>query len=40
MKTVVDLVDEVIMNFNNEEKLEAIAEKVNKLMEGRSLFNS
>ena len=40
MQTVVDLVDEVIMNFNNEEKLEAIAEKVNKLMEGRSLFNS
>ena len=40
MKTVVDLVDEVIMNFNDEEKLEAIAEKVNKLMEGRSLFNS
>ena len=40
MKTVGDLVDEVIMNFNNEEKLEAIAEKVNKLMEGRSLFNS
>ena len=40
MKTVVDLVDEVIMNFNNEEKLEAIAEKVNKLMEGRPLFNS
>ena len=40
MKTVVDLVDEVIMNFNDEEKLETIAEKVNKLMEGRSLFNS
>jgi glycine hydroxymethyltransferase len=40
MKTVVDLVDKVIMNFNDEEKLETIAEKVNKLMEGRSLFNS
>ncbi|MDG2052759.1 MAG: serine hydroxymethyltransferase, partial [Flavobacteriaceae bacterium] len=40
MKIVVDLVDEVIMNFNDEEKLETIAEKVNKLMEGRSLFNS
>ena len=40
MQTVVDLVDEVIMNFNDEEKLETIAEKVNKLMEGRSLFNS
>ena len=40
MITVVNLVDEVIMNFNDEEKLETIAEKVNKLMEGRSLFNS
>jgi glycine hydroxymethyltransferase len=40
MKTVVDLVDEVILNFNDEEKLETIAEKVNKLMEGRPLFNS
>jgi len=40
MKTVVDLVDKVIMNFNDEKKLETIAEKVNKLMEGRSLFNS
>ncbi len=39
MRTVVDLVDEVIMNFNNEEKLEAIAVKVNDLMEGRPLFN-
>tara|TARA_R110000787_G_scaffold60220_3_gene136530 strand:+ start:4369 stop:5643 length:1275 start_codon:yes stop_codon:yes gene_type:complete len=40
MKTVVDLVDEVIMNFNDEEKLDVIAEKVNKLMAGRPLFNS
>ena len=40
MQTVVDLVDEVILNFNDEEKLETIAEKVNKLMEGRPLFNS
>ena len=40
MITVVNLVDEVIMNFNDEEKLETIAEKVNILMEGRSLFNS
>lgn len=39
MKTVVDLVDEVILNFNNEEKLESIALKVNELMKGRSLFN-
>ena len=40
MKTVVDLVDEVIINFNDEEKLDVIAEKVNKLMAGRPLFNS
>lgn len=40
MQAVVDLVDEVICNFENEEILEAIAVKVNALMEGRSLFNS
>ena len=40
MITVVDFVDEVIMNFNDEEKLETIAEKVNILMEGRPLFNT
>ena len=32
MITVVNLVDEVIMNFNDEEQLEKIAEKVNILM--------
>ena len=37
--TVVNLVDEVIMSFNDEEQLEKIAEKVNNLMEGRPLFN-
>ena len=40
MIAVVDLVDEVIMNFNDEEQLEKIAEKVNILMEGRPLFNT
>ena len=40
MITVVNLVDEVIMNFNDEEQLEKIAEKVNILMEGRPLFNT
>ncbi|MFK5982370.1 MAG: serine hydroxymethyltransferase [Flavobacteriaceae bacterium] len=40
MQAVVDLVDEVICNFENEEILEAVAVKVNALMEGRSLFNS
>jgi len=39
MQTVVDLVDEVISNFENEEVLKAIAIKVNSLMEGRALFN-
>ena len=39
MITVVNLVDEVIMSFNDEEQLEKIAEKVNILMEGRPLFN-
>ena len=38
MQLVVDLVDEVIMNFNDSEKLEAIALKVNELMAGRNLF--
>jgi len=39
MQVVVDLVDEVICNFENEELLETIARKVNKLMAGRKLFN-
>ncbi|RZP13533.1 MAG: serine hydroxymethyltransferase [Flavobacteriales bacterium] len=39
MQLVVDLVDEVIMNFNDSEKLEAIALKVNELMAGRKLFS-
>ena len=40
MKLVVDLVDEVIMNFNDSEKLDAIALKVNELMAGRDLFKA
>ena len=39
MQLVVDLVDEVIMNFNDSEKLQAIALKVNELMAGRKLFS-
>ena len=35
MQLVVDLVDEVIMNFNDSEKLDAIALKVNELMAGK-----
>tara|TARA_B100000809_G_scaffold105703_1_gene104225 strand:+ start:21250 stop:22524 length:1275 start_codon:yes stop_codon:yes gene_type:complete len=40
MATVVDLIDEVITNFENEAVLEAIGEKVNALMSGRALFNA
>ena len=39
MQLVVDLVDEVIINFNDSEKLEAIALKVNELMARRKLFS-
>lgn len=39
MTTVVDLIDEVIMNFEDEAVLETVGEKVNDLMEGRALFN-
>jgi len=40
MQEVVDLVDEVICNFEDEARLEKIAKKVNALMAGRPLFNS
>lgn len=40
MQLVVDLVDEVIMNFNDSERLELIALKVNELMDGRDLFKA
>ncbi len=40
MQTVVNLVDEVICNFENETVLESIAKKVFTLMEGRPLFTS
>jgi glycine hydroxymethyltransferase len=39
MAGVVDLIDEVINNYENETVLEAIAEKVNILMSDRPLFN-
>lgn len=38
MEGIVALVDEVIMNYQNEEKLETIAGKVNDLMSGLPLF--
>jgi len=37
---IVDLVDEVICNFENDNKLEEISEKVMTLMTGRPLFKS
>ena len=39
MSYVVDLIDEVITNYENEAVLEGVAAKVNELMEGRPLFN-
>jgi len=39
MSYVVDLIDEVITNYQNEAVLEGVAAKVNELMEGRPLFN-
>ncbi len=38
MGQIVDLIDKVIMNFEDEGKLESIAEQVNTMMEGRPLF--
>jgi glycine hydroxymethyltransferase len=38
MGQIVDLIDKVIMNFEDEGMLESIAEQVNAMMEGRPLF--
>jgi glycine hydroxymethyltransferase len=38
MAYVVDLIDEVITNYENETVLKGVAEKVNTLMSGRPLF--
>jgi glycine hydroxymethyltransferase len=38
MPVIVDLIDEVIENFDNEALLESVAEKVNELMRHRPLF--
>jgi len=40
MATVVDLIDEVITNYEDEAVLEAVSVKVNELMGGRPLFNA
>ena len=38
METIVGFIDEAIMNYQDEAKLEAIAEKVNAMMSGKPLF--
>ena len=40
MKTIVDLIDQVIMNHDNDEKLEAIGQQVSEMMNGKPLFKS
>lgn len=40
MEKIVELIDEVIMNHENEAKLESIAEKVNEMMSGLPLFKN
>jgi glycine hydroxymethyltransferase len=40
MQQIVDLIDAVIMNYEDEVKLESIAEQVNVMMEGRPLFKN
>jgi len=39
MDAIVGLIDEVINNYQNEAKLEAIGEKVNEMMKGKPLFS-
>ena len=38
MVQIVDLIDEVIMNFDNDEVIDSVAEKVVKMMEGFPIF--
>jgi len=40
MQQIVDLIDEAIINYENEEKLESIAGRVNQMMAGRPLFQA
>ena len=39
MEAIVDLIDEVIKNYENETVLEGVAEKVNAMMSDRPLFS-
>ena len=38
METIVDLIDEVIMNHTDEAVLEQVADEVNELMGERAMF--
>jgi glycine hydroxymethyltransferase len=38
METVVDLMDRVLMNINNEEIIEQVADEVNEMMSERPMF--
>lgn len=38
MSTIVDLIDRVVVNFDNEQELEAIGKEVSKMMQGKPLF--
>ena len=40
MQQIVDLIDEAIINYENEEKLESIAGRVNQMMAGKPLFQA
>lgn len=40
MKVIVDLIDEVITHFDNDDKLKSISQKVKSLMAGRPLFKT
>ncbi len=40
MGAIVDLIDEVILNFENTSVLESVAEKVNELMQSKPLFTA
>jgi len=40
MEGIVDLIDEALMNYENEDKLKAIGHKVNAMMQDRPLFAS
>jgi len=40
MEAIVELIDEVLMNYEDETKLEAVGHKVNAMMQGKPLFSA